>query len=96
MQMAQNFVTTVVQYLNSEYQTVAVLDYNNDSLLEATFVLNAVSYQNGSVFHDNNQTYLQLQKTLEGLSGQKWIFEAADSVFFNNQDDNERYQDLYE
>lgn len=96
MQMAQNFVTTVVQYLNSEYQTVAVLDYNNDSLLEATFVLNAVSYQNGSVFHDNNQTYLQLQKTLEGLSGQKWIFEAADSVFFNNQDDNERYQDLFE
>ena len=96
LQMAQNFVSTVIQYLNREYQTVAVLDYNNDGLLEATFVLNAVSYQNGSVFHDNNHAYLQLQKTLESLSGQRWIFEAGESVFFNNQDDSERYQDLSE
>ncbi|MBE5879074.1 MAG: hypothetical protein E7288_03745 [Lachnospiraceae bacterium] len=93
IQMAQTFVGTVVQYLNSEYQTIAVLDHNNDGLLEATFVLNAVSYKNGSVFHDNNHTYLQLQKTLESLSGQKWVFEAGDSVFFTNEDDSECFQD---
>lgn len=96
IQMAQEFVSAVVQYLNNEYQTVAVLDYNNDGLLEATFVLNAVSYQNGNVFHDNNNTFLQLQKTLENLSGQKWIFEAEESVYFNNQDDSDRYQSLLE
>ncbi len=96
IQMAQEFVSTVVQFLTSEYQTVAALDYNNEGLLEATFVLNAVSYKNGSVFHDNNHTYFQLQKTLENLSGQKWIFEAGESVFFMNQDDNERYQNLNE
>ena len=96
IQMAQGFVSTVVQFLNSEYQTVAALDYNSEGLLEATFVLNAVSYKNGSVFHDNNHSYFQLQKNLENLSGQKWIFEAGESVFFMNQDDNERYQDLNE
>lgn len=96
IQMAQGFVSAVVQYLNNDYQTIAVLDYNNDGLLEATFVLNAVSYQNGSVFHDNNHTFLQLQKTLESLSGQNWVFEAEESVFFNNQDDSDRYQSLSE
>ena len=96
IQMAQEFVSMVVQFLNNEYQTVAVLDYNNERLLEATFVLNAVSYKSGSVFHDNNQTYLQLQKILESLSGKKWIFEAEESVFFTNQDDSECYQDLSE
>lgn len=95
IQMAQGFVSAVVQYLNNDYQTIAVLDYNN-GLLEATFVLNAVSYQNGSVFHDNNHTFLQLQKTLESLSGQNWVFEAEESVFFNNQDDSDRYQSLSE
>ena len=96
IQMAQGFVSAVVQYLNNDYQTIAVLDYNNDGLLEATFALNAVPYQNGGVFHDDNHTFLQMQKTLESLSGQNWVFEAEESVFFNNQDDSDRYQSLSE
>lgn len=94
IQTAQEFVNSVLQYLNSEYQTIAVLYYNVERCLEATFVLNAVSYINGSVFHDNNNTYLQLKSILEFSSGYNWNFEVGESVLFNNEDDVKRYPDM--
>jgi len=96
IEVAQQFVTNVVQYLGTKYQTIAVLSYNAESILEATFVVNSVSYKDGRVFYDNNQTYIQLTNVFETLSRQQWSFETADSVFFNNQDDENRYRDIGE
>lgn len=96
IETAQQFVSNVVLYIGKEYQTIAVLAHNAEGVLEVTFVVNSVSYKDGCVFYDNNQTYIQLKRVFETLSGQKWSFETADSVLFNNQDDEKRYRDIDE
>ena len=56
---------------------------------------NAVSYKTYRNFHDNNTTYLDLQRYLNKFTGVDWFVEVSENVLFKNDgNDADRYQEF--
>ena len=62
---------------------------------ECAFLINAVSYTTYRNFHDNNATYLELQRYLNNLTGMDWYVDVSENVLFKNDgNDADRYHDF--
>jgi len=76
-----------LDYLGEEYQGIAVSREDADGI-RTKFIINAVSYQTGKKFTDNNHAYIRLAKVVKELCGEQMTFQMAEPVLFTNENNN--------
>lgn len=59
---------------------ITVMQLKEGYLIEC--IVNAVSYRDGAVFHDNNRCYQSVLNHLRTLMPENWRLKVADSVLF--------------
>lgn len=74
----------IMNWFSPSFQIIGVMTKRKDGKYEATFIINAVSYRNGHMFHDNNTSYIHLKTYLEDLFQTKMSFCLSDQTLFSD------------
>ena len=91
--LVRQAISDLLDTISSNFQVIAVLYINCYGNYECVFLINAISYTTYRNFHDNNATYLDLQRYLNRLTGIEWFVDVGENVLFkNNGNDADRYQ----
>ncbi|MBE5954978.1 MAG: hypothetical protein E7253_00830 [Lachnospiraceae bacterium] len=91
MSAANMLADLLGSYLYSQgFQSmIAILDTGNEFVV--VVALNAVSFINGKLFHDNNATYIQIFNLLKSKMPYGWDVRATDNTFFGPGMGREQY-----
>ncbi len=77
-----------LDYLGLSYSVLLAICADPDGCYQSSFLVNAVSRDGRSAFHDRNSTYKDLIRVLADISGHHVDVELADNVLFRNVDNN--------
>lgn len=80
-------VGSVRDYIGNDYQCIAVTREDNN-IIKACFVINAVSFNTGKKFSDNNAAYIKAASMIKAACGSDVTLKLDDSVLFKNVDNN--------
>ena len=93
--LVRQAISDLLDTISSNFQVIAVLYINCYGNYECVFLINAISYTTYRNFHDNNTTYLELQRYLNRLTGIDWFVDVSENVLFKNDgNDLDRYQNF--
>lgn len=93
--IVRQVISELLDTISCTFQVIAVLYINCYGNYECVFLINAVSYVTYRNFHDNNSTYLDLQRYLNRFTGVDWFVDVSENVLFKNDgNDVERYQEF--
>jgi hypothetical protein len=87
VELAAKVTKVFMDYLVEEYQGIAVTEANEDGI-KSRFVINAMSYNDGSKFNDNNRTYCKLGTVVDEICGEPMSMQMDESVLFRNENNN--------
>ena len=76
-------------YNNGFQNFITVADTGDEYLIAVAF--NAVSYQNGRLFHDNNACYYEILKFISGLFSKKTKISITENTFFDPKERDGNY-----
>ena len=77
----------LAEYLSNRFQVITVVKQCRN-VYKVIVLLNAVSYQDGKKFHDNNNSYINIVALIEKITGRECRINACTGGLFDRNRDN--------